>query len=108
MKISPVVMVTGKPDVASVFFQADDEAGAGDRADHGADAAEKRHQDHLARHLPGDVGEGGELEDDRLEGARPAAAVPQPSAATRWPSPTSLSASFSGASPIRRVALGIS
>ena len=44
-------------------LQGDDEAGAEDRADHGADAAEQGHQDDLARHLPADVGQGGELED---------------------------------------------
>ena len=69
MKIAPVTTVTGKAEVARVVLERDDEAGADDRADHGADAAEQRHQDDLARHLPADVGQGGELEDDGLEAA---------------------------------------
>ena len=66
-----------------MFSRADDEAGADERADHGADAAEQRHQDHLARHCQVDVGQRGELEDDRLGSpASPASAADMTKAAS--------------------------
>ena len=36
------------------------------RPEHGAEPADQRHQHHLARHRPVDVGERGDLQHDRL------------------------------------------
>ncbi|MNQ28018.1 hypothetical protein D3C85_412870 [compost metagenome] len=48
--------------VGQVALQGHHHAGADQRAEHGADAAEQGHQDHLAGHVPVGVGQRGQLE----------------------------------------------
>lgn len=52
-----------------IVLQRHDQARAEQRPDQRSDAAEKRHQDDLAGHLPADVGQRRELEDERLQTA---------------------------------------
>src|SRR4026207_1543716 len=94
MTMRPVAIVTGKSEVASMFCRLTTRpaptAGPtmvpmppsrvirvpapapapGRGATRGPDAAEQGHQDPLARHLPPDVGQGRELEHQRLDRAR--------------------------------------
>ncbi len=53
-----------------LVLHGDDDAGPEDRSEHCSHAADERHQDHLARHLPGHVRQRRELEHERLERAR--------------------------------------
>ena len=83
MKIRPVTIVTDSPSVLnqstpvsrarrspkspSLFSSSDDDDRAEQRARPGAQAADERHQDHLARHGPVHVGQRLEAEHQRLE-----------------------------------------
>jgi hypothetical protein len=52
------------------ILQRDDEEGAYDRPEQGAEATHQRHENDFSRHRPVDIGQGGKLKDQRLGRAR--------------------------------------
>src|SRR5690606_38254404 len=52
-----------------IVLQRNDEGSADDGAYECSDTAQKRHEDHFARHLPADIGQRCKLEDKRLQAA---------------------------------------